>query len=106
MSGVTPSVAVAHKWVRTEKFVSSWVHILVDSAELRLTHNKVQRFFTCGRCLEDIVPDFRSGILFSCELKKSSIEEASGVQQSKTLVGGCHRDAGYRGLDHREQVVR
>ena len=42
----------------------------VDSADLQRTHDKIQRLFTCGRRLEDVITDFRSGILFSSELCK------------------------------------
>ena len=78
MSGVSPSAAVTDKWVRTEKahrktkiarlstlkFVPRVGSTLqVDSADLRWTHDKIQRLFTCGRRLEDVVTDVRPGIL-------------------------------------------
>ena len=46
---------------------------LVDSAELWWTHDKIQRLFTCGRRLEDVVTDLHRGILLPVELRMIQI---------------------------------
>ena len=88
MSSVPPSAAVTDKRVRTEKAqrntnvarlstlksVTTIGSILwVDSAELRWTHDKIQRLFTCGRRLEDVVTDFRRDILLPSDLRMIKI---------------------------------
>ena len=45
----------------------------VDSAELRWTHDKIQRLFICGHRLEDVVTNLRLGILLPSELRMIQI---------------------------------
>ena len=71
------SAADNAEWVRTEHtrrktkiarmptrklLLRSWVHPLGDSVDFRRTHDKIQRLFVCGRRLEDVMTELRSGI--------------------------------------------
>ena len=69
----------------------------VDFAELRWTHDKIQRLFTCGRRLEDVVPDSCRGILLPSDLAHDSYrplgEQVVLTQQwacSRSLAFGIH----------------
>ena len=88
VSSAPPSAAVTDKRVKTEKAqrnnkvarlstlksVPRVGSILwVDSAELRWTHDKMQRLFTCGRRLEDVVTDVCRGILLPSDLRMIKI---------------------------------
>ena len=54
----------------------SRVRPLVDPAELRWTHDKIQRLFTCGRRVGDVVTDSCRGGLRPSELRM--IEKSIG----------------------------
>ena len=45
----------------------------VDPAELRWTHDKIQRLFTCGRRLGDVVTDSCRGVLRPSDLRMIEI---------------------------------
>ncbi|CAK9050305.1 unnamed protein product [Durusdinium trenchii] len=57
--------------------------IWVDPSELRWTHNKLQRLFTCGRALSEVAQQLRSGRLVASDLPRISIVFHSGKWYSR-----------------------
>ena len=60
----------------------------VDSTELRCTYDKIQRLFTCGRRLEDVVTDLHRGRLLPSDLRKIDLVhwESKWYSHNKRLV--------------------
>ena len=57
--------------------------IWVDPSELRWTHNKLQRLFTCGRALSEVAHQLRSGRLVPSDLPRITIVFHSGKWYSR-----------------------